>query len=54
VQGNAKIGFLRMDESGCTTLNIVNPDNSGVISEKERVVTIGEKARKLRTGNRHM
>lgn len=49
-QPNAKMGFLRMGEDGTTTLNILNPDNDGIISEKERVITLGQKVGKLKRG----
>ena len=44
------MGFLRMGDDGTTTLNILNPDNDGVISEKERVITLGQKVGKLKRG----
>lgn len=43
-----------MAEDGTTTLNILNPDNDGVISEKERVITLGQKIGKLKRGKHHM
>ena len=39
-----------MGEDGTTTLNVLNPDNDGVISEKERVITLGQKIGKLKRG----
>ena len=39
-----------MGDDGTTTLNILNPDNDGVISEKERVITLGQKVGKLKRG----
>lgn len=45
------MGFLRMDADGTTTLNILNPDNSGYVNDKERVITLGEKVNRLKAGN---
>ena len=39
-----------MGDDGTTTLNILNPDNDGVINEKERVITLGQKIGKLKRG----
>lgn len=44
------MGFLRMSEDGTTTLNILNPDHTATISERERVITLGEKVGRLREG----
>ena len=49
-QPNAKMGFLRMADDGTTTLNILNPDNTGYINDKERVITLGEKVGRLKAG----
>lgn len=32
---------MSMAKDGSTTLNIINPDNDGIVSEKERVITLG-------------
>jgi len=53
-QPNSKIGFLRRREDGTTTLNVINPDNSGIISEKERVVNLGSLVGKLSHGSGNM
>lgn len=47
----SKIGFLRRKEDGTTTLNILNPDDGGFISEKERVVSLGSLVGKLTSGS---
>ena len=39
-----------MDKDGTTSLNILNPDNTGYINDKERVITLGEKVGKLKAG----
>ena len=44
------MGFLRMADDGTTTLNILNPDNTGYINDKERVITLGEKVGRLKAG----
>ena len=36
------MGYLKRRDDGATTLNILNPDNDGVVSEKERVVSMGD------------
>ena len=38
----SKMGYLKRRDDGATTLNILNPDNDGVVSEKERVVSMGD------------
>lgn len=45
-----KIGFLRRRPDGTTTLNILNPDNDGIVSEKERIVDLGTLTGKLTSG----
>ncbi|KAF6019546.1 hypothetical protein EB796_022150 [Bugula neritina] len=49
-QPNAKFGFLGMEEDGTTYLNVLNPDNTGFINDKERIITLGEKVNKLKAG----
>ena len=44
------MGFLNIAEDGTTSLNILNPDHSGHVSDKERVITLGEKIGKLKAG----
>ena len=39
-----------MADDGTTTLNILNPDNTGYINDKERVITLGEKVGRLKAG----
>jgi bromodomain-containing protein 7/9 len=47
---NSKIGFLRRRDDGSTSLNILNPDNSGIVSDKEKIVSLGELVGKLTSG----
>lgn len=49
-QPRSKFGFLRRRNDGSTTFNILNPDNRGIVSEKERVVNLGELNGKLASG----
>jgi len=39
-----------MEEDGTTYLNVLNPDNTGFINDKERIITLGEKVNKLKAG----
>ncbi|XP_025115355.1 bromodomain-containing protein 7-like isoform X2 [Pomacea canaliculata] len=45
------LAFLRQNKKGVTTLNIINPENEGIVSETERVVNLGEVVGKLATGS---
>ena len=47
---DSKIGFLRRKPDGSTTLNIIHPDNQGIVSETERVVNLGALVGKLQQG----
>ncbi|CAH1779288.1 unnamed protein product [Owenia fusiformis] len=46
----SKMGFLKRRKDGTTTLNILNPDNDGVVNEKERVITLGNLIGKVTQG----
>ena len=37
----SKMGYLTKKSDGALHLNFLNPDNSGIISEKEKIVTLG-------------
>ncbi|XP_060077023.1 bromodomain-containing protein 7-like [Ylistrum balloti] len=47
---DSKFGFLRQREDGSTTLNIMNPENDGTVSETERVVNLGSLIGRLTSG----
>ncbi|XP_055955506.1 bromodomain-containing protein 7 isoform X2 [Patella vulgata] len=49
-QPKTDFAFLRKREDGSTTLNILNPDNDGKVSETEKVVNIGTLIGKLTSG----
>ncbi|ESN92554.1 hypothetical protein HELRODRAFT_189500 [Helobdella robusta] len=51
---NSKIGYLKKEADGTTVLNILNPDNRGFISEKERVVDLGGVVGRLVAGQSHV
>nr|KAG5712644.1 hypothetical protein BaRGS_029699 [Batillaria attramentaria] len=42
--------FFRRNKKGVTTMTIMNQDNDGIVSETERVVTLGEMVGKLPAG----
>uniref|UniRef100_UPI00358EE406 bromodomain-containing protein 9-like isoform X2 n=1 Tax=Myxine glutinosa TaxID=7769 RepID=UPI00358EE406 len=50
IKPNSKIGFLRQDEDGTTTLGIVNRANPEAIEGEEYHVTLGMLMSKLQTG----
>ena len=35
------MGYVTEEDDGELTLNFLNPDNDGFVSEKERVITLG-------------
>ncbi|XP_064640436.1 bromodomain-containing protein 7-like [Lineus longissimus] len=47
---NSHIGFLRRQKDGSTSLQILNPENSGMVSETEKIVSLGSLVGKLNTG----
>ncbi|OWF37379.1 bromodomain-containing protein 7-like [Mizuhopecten yessoensis] len=47
---DSKFGFLRQRDDGSTSLNIMNPENDGTVSETERVVNLGSLIGKLTSG----
>ncbi|XP_033754995.1 LOW QUALITY PROTEIN: bromodomain-containing protein 7-like [Pecten maximus] len=46
----SRFGFLRQRADGSTSLNIMNPDNDGTVSETEKVVNLGSLIGKLTSG----
>ncbi|KAK3611451.1 hypothetical protein CHS0354_027176 [Potamilus streckersoni] len=44
------LSFLRRREDGTTSLTILNPENEGIVSETEKVVSLGSLVGKLTTG----
>ncbi|XP_022346223.2 bromodomain-containing protein 7-like isoform X2 [Crassostrea virginica] len=46
----SKFGFLRRRSDGSTSMTLLNPDNDGILNEKERVVNLGALVGKLTTG----
>ncbi|XP_076449802.1 bromodomain-containing protein 7-like isoform X2 [Babylonia areolata] len=44
------LAFLRRNKKGVTSLNILNPDNEGIVSNTERVVDLAEIVGKLSSG----
>ncbi|XP_064598986.1 bromodomain-containing protein 7-like [Liolophura sinensis] len=53
-QPDSKFGFLRRRDDGSTTFNILNPDNDGIVSETERIVSLGMLMGKLTSGTGSM
>ncbi|XP_061197403.1 bromodomain-containing protein 7-like [Saccostrea echinata] len=47
----SRFGFLRRRNDGSTTMTLLNPDNDGILNEKERVVNLGSLVGKLTTGS---
>ena len=45
-----QIGFLRRQADGTTTLNILNPGNTGLMDERSRVVDLGTITGKIQSG----
>ncbi|KAL5021875.1 hypothetical protein ScPMuIL_001030 [Solemya velum] len=46
----ADYGFLRRREDGSSSLTIINPENNGIVSDKERIVDIATVVGKLNAG----
>ena len=40
-QPHSRMGYVTEEDDGELTLNFLNPDNDGFVSEKERVITLG-------------
>ncbi|CAC5408627.1 BRD7 [Mytilus coruscus] len=49
-QSNSRLGFLRKRDDGSTSMVLLNPDNDGIVSKNERVISIGSLIGKLGTG----
>ena len=49
-QQSCRFGFLRKREDGSTSMTLLNPDNDGIISKRERVISIGKLVGKLGSG----
>ncbi|XP_048762024.1 bromodomain-containing protein 7-like [Ostrea edulis] len=47
----SRFGFLRRRTDGSTSMTLLNPDNDGILNEKERVVNLGSLVGKLTTGS---
>lgn len=47
----SRFGFLRRRNDGSTSMTLLNPDNDGILNEKERVINLGSLVGKLTTGS---
>ncbi|XP_063439065.1 bromodomain-containing protein 7-like [Mytilus trossulus] len=49
-ESKSRFGFLRKKDDGTTSMVLLNPDNDGIVSKNERVISIGSLIGKLGQG----